>query len=205
MSATFETRAFAYPSKPHLRRHGPSGYVDYKSFKPWLRDEFTFRCAYCLVRERWCHSGAAAFGVDHLLPKSRRPDLICAYDNLLYVCNRCNSAKRLSEVLDPCSKALADHMQISRDGAVVAKTREGQHVIDTFNLNYATATEFRKRKMDILESCHESGRNRIVLDELAFPNDLPRLDVCRCENSRPDGVELSFFEQRIRGELPRTY
>jgi len=30
---------FAYPDA-HDRRHGPAGYVDYQSFKPWLRDEF---------------------------------------------------------------------------------------------------------------------------------------------------------------------
>ena len=33
-----------YPTNGHERLHGPSGYVDYKSFKPWLRDEFRFRC-----------------------------------------------------------------------------------------------------------------------------------------------------------------
>lgn len=38
----------AYPANSHERRHGPLGYVDYKSYKPWLRDEFTFRCVYCL-------------------------------------------------------------------------------------------------------------------------------------------------------------
>jgi hypothetical protein len=34
---------FAYPSAPHSRRHGPAGYEDYTHYKPWLRDEFTFR------------------------------------------------------------------------------------------------------------------------------------------------------------------
>ena len=43
---------FEYPSSPHRRRHGPLGYADYASFRPWLRDEFSFRCVYCLLRER---------------------------------------------------------------------------------------------------------------------------------------------------------
>jgi hypothetical protein len=60
---------FQYPNSPHLRRHGPFGYEDYISFKGWLRDEFTFRCVYCLERERWYPSGADAFGVEHVKPE----------------------------------------------------------------------------------------------------------------------------------------
>ncbi len=42
---------FDYP-EPRLERiHGPAGYSTYESFRPWLRDEFTFRCVYCLKRE----------------------------------------------------------------------------------------------------------------------------------------------------------
>ena len=48
---------FQYPSSPYTRRHGPCGYSDHTSYKPWLRDEFTFRCVYCLARERWRHDG----------------------------------------------------------------------------------------------------------------------------------------------------
>jgi hypothetical protein len=59
---------FAYPVTAHERRHSPAGYVDYQNYKPWLRDEFTFRCVYCLERERWYPSGAAAFSVDHVVP-----------------------------------------------------------------------------------------------------------------------------------------
>jgi hypothetical protein len=44
--------AFVYPTTPYSRRHGPLGYTDYKVFKPWLRDEFSFYCVFCLVRER---------------------------------------------------------------------------------------------------------------------------------------------------------
>jgi hypothetical protein len=27
--------------------------TDYESYRPWLRDEFAFRCVYCLTRETW--------------------------------------------------------------------------------------------------------------------------------------------------------
>jgi hypothetical protein len=29
--------SFTYPADPHLRRHGPTGYADYESYRPWLR------------------------------------------------------------------------------------------------------------------------------------------------------------------------
>ena len=63
-------RLFAYPRAVHERRHGPIGYLDYGDYKPWLRDEFQFRCVYCLCRERWFPDGDEAFSVDHVQPQS---------------------------------------------------------------------------------------------------------------------------------------
>jgi hypothetical protein len=39
---SFSEKVFAYPETPHIRMHGPRGYVDDEHYKPWLRDEFTF-------------------------------------------------------------------------------------------------------------------------------------------------------------------
>jgi hypothetical protein len=44
---------FVYPRAAPLRRHGPAGYAQYERYRPWLRDEFAFRCVYCLKREQW--------------------------------------------------------------------------------------------------------------------------------------------------------
>src|SRR5436305_11449934 len=104
---------FVYSSQPHQRKHGPK-YTDYKSYKDWLRDEFTFRCVYCLERERWYPNGHAGFGVDHVLPKGQPQyeHLSCYYPNLVYACNRCNSAKRDRILIDPCEVAFAEHLRI---------------------------------------------------------------------------------------------
>src|SRR5205085_2403491 len=48
------TPPFTYP---HVWRHGPRGYADYPSYRPWRRDEFTFCCVYCLLREWWVLGG----------------------------------------------------------------------------------------------------------------------------------------------------
>ena len=74
---------FVYPSTTHHRRHEPFGYESYPSYKPWLRDEFTFRCVYCLTREAWAR-GLTTFNLYHFLPVAHNPDLAVDYGNLLY-------------------------------------------------------------------------------------------------------------------------
>ncbi len=64
---------FEYPKTPLVRRHEPDGYKDYRRFRPWLRDEFWFRCAFCLHREPW--PTTSEFEIDHRIPVSERPDL----------------------------------------------------------------------------------------------------------------------------------
>ena len=121
---------FRYPSSPHIRRHGPLGYRNYRSYKPWLRDEFDFRCVYCLWRERWCADGDHAFGVDHLLPQTTHPDHIRAYDNLMYACNACNAFKQdIAFVVNPCEEGLGHHVEIESDGRVRALTARGEEQI----------------------------------------------------------------------------
>ena len=62
---------FAYPAHQHVRRHGPQGYQDPASFRPWLRDEFSFRCVCCLRREAWYQ--AVSLEIDHFQPLSQVP------------------------------------------------------------------------------------------------------------------------------------
>ena len=44
--------AYRYPNQTHRRKHGPQGYRAAAEYREWLRDEFLFRCVYCLERER---------------------------------------------------------------------------------------------------------------------------------------------------------
>jgi hypothetical protein len=76
-------KVLAYPSVSHERRHGPHGYADYRTYKPWSRDEFTFRRVYCLPREVWYPNGYEEFAVEHFAAKSIVPDQSGEYDNLL--------------------------------------------------------------------------------------------------------------------------
>lgn len=53
---------FRFAAAPHVRKHGPGGYEMYQSYKDWLRDEFTFRCVYCLEREHGIPTGMRVSG-----------------------------------------------------------------------------------------------------------------------------------------------
>jgi hypothetical protein len=86
------TPPFIYPNVPHERRHGPRGYTDHESYRPWVRDEFAFRCVYCLNRVGW-GSLKGVFALDHFLSIVARPDMGLEYDNLLYTCVACNLSK----------------------------------------------------------------------------------------------------------------
>ena len=39
----------------------------------------------------------------------------------------------------------------------------------------------------------------------SYPDDLPDLSRCRAGNSRPEGIERSYFRLRERNELPEIY
>ncbi|MBX9791959.1 MAG: HNH endonuclease [Pirellulales bacterium] len=108
---------FVYPDKVHLRKHGPNGYAKYDSYRPWLRDEFSFRCVYCLVREQWGRV-KALFDIDHFVPQRSDPSQETVYDNLLYSCRTCNAAKGVEPIPDPCTALLSGataHLYVSQE------------------------------------------------------------------------------------------
>jgi hypothetical protein len=193
---------FHYSDSPHDRRHGPQGYRDYRSFKPWLRDEFSFRCAYCLWRERWCAEGADAFSADHLLPQSSHPDLICDYDNLVYACCRCNSVRQdLGVPLDPCRDAFAEHLEVQDDGSIRGLTPEGEEQIRICRLDRPKLTRARGeilQMIQVLEQCASPKARELLRSLHAPPDHLPNLAVLRPPggNSRPKGIGESYLVQR---------
>src|SRR5258708_7931276 len=138
---------FDYPTTKHVRRHGPSGYKEYSSFKPWLRDEFVFRCVFCLVRERMKDpDGQDAFAVEHLKPKKKYPNLICEYENLVYACLKCNSFKgELAGVPSPCAAIYANQIEVRSDGTIHGLTQVGKKMIRVLRLDRDDLTEFRRR------------------------------------------------------------
>lgn len=203
---------YDYPSTPHERIHGPGGYLNYDSYKEWLRDEFEFRCVYCLRRERWAFvDEEAVFGVDHIFAKSIKEykHLECEYTNLVYCCNRCNAVKLIATLLDPCKEAFSDHLLIQPNGRITWHTDEGKRIVKTLALDGPKHTRFRQMLSEYYRKATEKPDGetaRLLRDWMAFPEDLPDLGSLRPpQNSKPEGITRSHFERRKRGELPDTY
>lgn len=199
------TLPFVYPDRSHARRHGPHGYADYPSFRPWLRDEFTFRCAYCLRREAW-GLVRGTFAVDHFLPAAVRPDLTTEYDNLVYACATCNAAKSDHELPDPVETLLRADVRVADDGRIEGDTPGARRLIRVLGPDDPEHTEFRLLWIGIiaLAARHDP---ELFGRLMGFPTDLPDLGALKPPdgNTRPAGVALSHFEQRARGELSETY
>jgi hypothetical protein len=203
---------FAFPERPHIRKHGPSGYEDYRSYKDWLRDEFTFRCVYCLERERWYPSGQDAFAVEHVLPKGlpEYHHLECDYENLVYACNRCNAAKRQEVILDPCSQPFAEHLRVGEDGQIEGRTVQGKDLVEILGLNLEAARGVRVMYMRLLalQEKYPDDPEVKALGQQAFgfPEDLPDLIKLRPPgNQRPEGAENCYQRQRELGRLSPAY
>lgn len=77
-----------------IKRTCTKNYENYSSFKPYLKNDFFNRCAYCNLLEG---SITTPFEVDHFIPrdtfKEKWPECDTLYDNLMYSCKKCNIAK----------------------------------------------------------------------------------------------------------------
>ena len=195
---------YDYPSRPHQRRHGPAGYSSYESYRPWLYDEFSFRCVYYLKRMAWAPTDVWA--IDHLIPQDEDPSLSCDYDNLVLACQHCNSRKRSHRLADPCEIAYGLCLRVDSAGRITALSAEGKRLVDTIRLNHELYVKEREK---ILKVLRVARRHDLALFELlmGFPSNLPVLAGRKPPggNRRPDGVSDSFFARRVKGELPKTY
>ena len=203
---------FAYPLVPHSAAHGPMGYADSASYKPWLRDDFAFRCAYCLTRERWdaSPSGHNDFGIDHVVAQSTDPLLVATYGNLAYACNTCNSAKGTAPLpWNPLAEAVGFHVAVREDGMAVALTAEGEDWVITFRLNSTGRVGLRLEKLVILRSkqTHPDDIDHIFRRTFGYPDELPDLSLLRPPggNALRGSESRSHFARRERGELADVY
>ncbi len=184
----------SYPEAAPPRRHGPQGYSDYGSYKPWLRDEFAFRCVYCLSRETWKPDGHEGFSVEHIAPRATHPEAAREYDNLLYACVSCNARRQCVPLpIDPSRRPLGGHLRIDHDGTAQALTAEGQRLIDLCRLNRTSLRRYRWRLLRVvrfLSTSDHSEASRALAQFLSFPEDLPDLASLRPPggNTRPKGL-----------------
>jgi HNH endonuclease. len=195
---------FIYPSEPHVRRHGPQGYQKAASYRPWLRDEFVFRCVYCLRREQW--DLATSLHVEHFLPTSQHPTSTLQYDNLVYACALCNATKSNQITADPHNILLAGAVTVQEDGTLACSNVDAQRLIAQLRLNSPEMVHFRRLWLEIVAMAECANLN-LYWQLLAYPVDLPDLRRLRppAGNTRPNGIESSYRARQDQGELAELY
>ena len=196
---------FEYPRGAHTRGHGPAGYKSYESYRPWLRDDFHFRCVFCMRREQW-GLVLASWDIDHFLPQSAALERALDYENLLYVCRTCNLLRSDSAVIDPCRVGLGELVEVDGDGVIRPLNSLGAELIQILRLDNHGHTRFGRMILRILSAAkHQDPEAYAAL--VGYPENLPDLGQLTPPggNSRPEGIRNSCFVRRARGELPETY
>src|SRR5438046_10063289 len=143
------------------RRSNPPSYTDFQRYKPLLRADFSYRCAYCLLHEGdELAGGFHHFQIDHFRPKSHPAfkHLISNYSNLYYSCQWCNRAKWETwpsdsekasgyEFVDPCKADLyLTHARLREDGKLESKTNAGEYSIGEIRLNRRMFIKLREAR-----------------------------------------------------------
>jgi hypothetical protein len=206
---------FAYPREPHRRKHGPMGYRRYSMYRQWLRDEWSFRCAYCLTRERW-RTRRRDWSRDHFEARKHRPDLALEYDNLVHACGACNGVKSTQHLPDPCTAGYGELVKVDEYGRIhprKGREREGRELIHKMQLDDPEMDALRKDVRTRIKAALELGLNRSTARELlkcclGYPDDLPDLSQEQPPggNRRPEGLQQSYFElSKKPGGLPDYY
>lgn len=196
---------FDYPELPNRRRHGPQGYASYRSYRPWLRDEFCFRCEYCLIREQWGRT-SGEFELDHYMPQRLDPQQAPEYDNLLYSCASCNVSKAGQQIPDPTFVLTARQIIVQEDGTIQPLSADAGRLISVLDLNSEDYRRWRQMWIRIIQLAAQYDQ-QLYRELMGFPDDLPDLARLRPPrgNTRREGLKQSNFERRERGELAETY
>lgn len=169
----------------YLRRtQAPNVKGGYRSFRPFVREDFFRQCAFCLVAELLA-GGEEDFELDHFRPKHRFPELLNDFYNLYYSCHPCNHIKRdswpppsLEEqgicFVDLCKEDFATHFRVEKDGTWNGLTNPGKYTIDKLNLNRQHLVILRGLLERLGIHIHRGKISEEVLNALAQEFDLFR-------------------------------
>lgn len=120
----------------------------YEDYKQELRDDFGGKCAYCDDSDAFC-GGRRNYHIDHFAPKTRFPELINTYSNLLYACPYCNIAKsdkwegnnatsplnaKGEGFCDPCTQEYYKHLKRNKNGYIEYIDSTGEYMYKNLKL-----------------------------------------------------------------------
>lgn len=144
--------------------------------KQKLVEETSGKCAYCESKLRH-----VAYGdIEHISPKSTRPEKSFAWDNLTLACDVCNTNKKtIDDLIDPYSTEPSDHIRFVGSMALpVPGSDLGLRSVMTLELNRLELLERRSERL--------SGLNKLLHlmvnisdagTRLVLRNDLERNEI----------------------------
>ena len=119
---------------------------NYAKYRPYIREDFSECCAYCLMHEIFAH-GQENFELDHFKPKSK-PEfahLVHQYTNIYYSCHVCNKNKwshwpsaelyfKGYRFVDTCKENFSAHFE-DKDGYWNPISPAGEYTAEKIRLN----------------------------------------------------------------------
>jgi len=181
------------PPQPWDRKHNPvpatDGHRSYEAYRPCLRWEFAFMCPFCLLHEvQIAPHGAKTSGqfwLEHLETSESRPDLRSKYENIVYSCRRCNSARGIRRrtdakgrrLLDPTRDIWCEHFcWFGYELRPVSE--EGSYTAEAYDVNSPVKVALREeRKLLVHEALTLLRSGPQMLDELMM--DAEKLPIDR--------------------------
>jgi len=164
MSSILSARIIRRQIPPEMA--GPRGY---ERAKDGLRADFTYRCAYCGVREE--DNGGENFEIDHFCPVSRG-GAVNDYANLYWSCSGCNAFKSNKwpneemeligvRLLDPCREwEFPQHLLEDESGILQGRTKAGRYHIDCLRLNRRSRVDKRQDRNELM-ALHDQAQSFI--------------------------------------------
>jgi uncharacterized protein (TIGR02646 family) len=149
------------------RKESPPKLKKYQDYKPYLRKDFVYRCAYCLIHEA-DFGGLRNFHIDHFRPKESFSNLLVDYTNLYYSCALCNNfkgktwpSKELEAdgfgFVDPCAEdPYVTHFNVDRaTGTLVCLTPAGNYTNLHLRLDRPQLRRHRARLHEVKTKCQQ--------------------------------------------------
>jgi hypothetical protein len=147
----------------------------YREYRPSLRRDFFYMCAYCTMME--AEATGIPFDIDHYEPTSARPELKDDYGNLMYACDPCNARKgdrcppesaRVDGIrfFRPDRDVYAAHFELNGI-RLNGKSKIGDYTIDAIDLNRKMLTTLRELRQRS-DAAHE-----YMLEGIAGLRDFP--------------------------------
>lgn len=149
------------------RRHNPQqarGRYGYRRYRPCLRWEFAFSCAFCLCHEAdlVAHGteGTGLTQIEHYEPAAQDEARINDYWNCFYICRFCNQARSTTPVhgksgallLNPAESCWRDHFFLVDDELHWdPHDRDATYTGLTYDLNDPRKLAMRKKRREILQ------------------------------------------------------